>query len=75
MDRFIKFCKENKWAVAMSAAGLVAVILMFSIGFFRTILLVAVVAVCFFLGYLMDKGGIEAVKNFFRNLFSRDTKA
>lgn len=71
MDRFIKFCKENKWATVLGAVGLLVTILLFSIGFFRTLILVAVVGGCFYIGYLLDKGGVDAVKRFFKNLFSK----
>lgn len=75
MERFLSFCRKNKWAVILAAVGLVLMILFFAIGFFRTILILAVVALCFFIGYLLDQGGVDAVKNFFKNIFSKDKNA
>jgi len=69
MERLQNFFRQNKWAVLLAAIGLVLMILFFAFGFFKTILVLAVVAACFFIGGLMDKGGIEEVKNFFRKLF------
>ena len=69
MERLQNFFRQNKWAVLLAGAGLVLMILFFTFGFFRTLLVLAVVAFCFFIGNLMDKGGIEGVKEFFKKLF------
>ena len=69
MERLQSFFRQNKWAVLLAAVGLILMILFFTVGFFKTIIVLAVVAFCFFIGGLMDKGGIEEVKNFFRKLF------
>ncbi|MBQ2770409.1 MAG: DUF2273 domain-containing protein [Clostridia bacterium] len=69
MERLQSFFRQNKWAVLLALAGLVLMILFFTVGFFKTIIVLAVVAFCFFIGGLMDKGGIEEVKNFFKRLF------
>lgn len=69
MERLQSFFRQNKWAVLLALIGLVLMILFFTVGFFKTIIVLAVVAFCFFIGGLMDKGGIEEVKNFFKRLF------
>ena len=69
MERLQSFFRQNKWAVLLALAGLVLMIRFFTVGFFKTIIVLAVVAFCFFIGGLMDKGGIEEVKNFFKRLF------
>lgn len=69
MERLQSFFRQNKWAVLLALAGLVLMILFFTVGFFKTIIVLTVVAFCFFIGGLMDKGGIEEVKNFFKRLF------
>jgi uncharacterized membrane protein len=47
-------------------------ILFFTIGFWRTLLLMLILAICFLIGYLLDQGGPEGFRDFFKKLFSRD---
>lgn len=65
-----RFIKEHKWAVILLVAAIVLFVLFETIGFFKTILLLAFVAAAFFIGMLLDKGGIAEVKEFFRKTFS-----
>lgn len=71
---FWAFVKEHKFTAILLVIGFVLAILLFTIGFWRTILLALILALCFFLGYLLDKGGPEGVKDFFKKLFGKDTK-
>ncbi len=71
---FWAFVKEHKFTAILLVIGFVLAILFFTIGFWRTLLLTLIFALCFFLGYLLDKGGLEGVKNFFKKLFTKDTK-
>lgn len=75
MDKFFDFCKEHKWAVICGSLGLLFAILFMTIGFWRTLLVVILVGACFLLGYLLDKGGIDAVTEFFKKLFAKDKNA
>ena len=70
MNKFSAFCKEHKWAIILVTVGLLFAILLMTIGFWKTLLLLAVVGVCFVIGYLLDKDGPDGVKSFFSNLFS-----
>ncbi len=72
MNAFWEFVKKHKYTVLLVLAGLVLTILFFSIGFWRTILLFLILALCFFLGYLLDQGGPEGIRDFFTKLFSKD---
>ena len=71
MERFLEFVKTHKFTVLFVLIGLLLAILFFTIGFWRTILLAVILAVCFLLGYLLDKSGLEGIKEFFTKLFAK----
>ncbi len=71
MNDFKQFFRDHRWAVLGVLLGLVVTILIFTINFWRTLLLVAIVVVCYIVGTLLDQGGVERVKAFFRELFTR----
>lgn len=62
------FFQEHKWAVILSVLALIIVLLIYLIGWW-TLLAAILVAIAVFFGRLIDRGGFEAVKDFFRNLF------
>ena len=63
-----EFIQEHKWAVILSILALIIVLLIYLIGWW-TLLVGVLIAVAIFFGRMIDKGGFEAVKDFFRNLF------
>lgn len=69
MEGFTEFFKKYKWRILLVAFGILFTILIFSIGFWRTLLLFAIVAVCLLFGTLLDQGGRERVRQFFSALF------
>ena len=71
---FWAFVKEHKFTILLLLIGLLLAILFFTIGFWRTILLALILAICFFLGFLLDKGGPEGCREFFSKLFSKGKK-
>lgn len=71
---FWAFIKEHKFTVILLVIGFILAVLFFTIGFWRTLLLALILAICFLLGYLLDQGGIAGVKDFFKKLFSKDSK-
>ena len=62
------FLQEHKWAVILSILALVIVLMIYLIRWW-TLLVGALVVVAIFIGRMIDRGGIEAVKDFFRKLF------
>lgn len=72
MNTILGFIKNHKFTVLLVLIGLVLSILFFTIGFWRTILLFLILALCFLIGYLLDQGGPEGIREFFRKLFARD---
>ena len=74
MEKFTDFCKEHKWTVLLVCVGLLFAILFMTIGFWRTLLLVALVGVATFIGMLLDRNGVDGTKAFFSNLFSKGDK-
>ena len=50
MDEFRQFLKEYKWRVIGIAGGILLAVLIFTIGFWRTLLLTAITALCYFVG-------------------------
>ena len=71
MNAFLEFVKSHKFTVLLVLLGLVLSILFFTIGFWRTILLFIILALCFLIGYLLDQGGPDGIKDFFNKLFSK----
>ncbi len=71
MNAFLEFVKNHKFTVLFVALGLVLAILFFTIGFWRTLLLLVILALCFLIGYLLDQGGPDGIKEFFNKLFSK----
>ncbi len=67
----MEFFKKYKWRIIGVAAAVVFTILIFTINFWRTLLLTVIVAFAYFIGTLMDQGGRERVADFFRGLFGR----
>ena len=63
-----EFIQEHKWAVILSILALIIVLLIYLIGWW-TLLVGVLIAVAIFFGRMIDKGGFDAVKDFFRNLF------
>ena len=71
MDKFKAFLKEHLWATILVAVGIVLTILLLTIGFFRTLLLAAIVAACLYIGNQLDKNGTGNVKESVEKLFSK----
>lgn len=71
MNGFLEFVKNHKFTVMFVAIGLVLTILFFTIGFWRTLLLLVILGLCFLIGYLLDQGGPDSIKEFFTKLFSK----
>lgn len=71
---FREFIKEHKFTIILVLIGLILSILFFTIGFWKTILLMLILALCFFVGFLLDKGGLEGLKDFFNKLFTKNNK-
>ena len=71
MNAFLEFVKTHKFTVLLVLIGLVLSILFFTIGFWRTLLLLVILALCFLVGYLLDQGGPDGIKAFFNKLFSK----
>lgn len=75
MKDFTDFCKEHRWAIICVLAGLALLILLLTIGLWKTLLVLAVLGICLVIGVLLDKDGPEGVKNFFNNLFAKGKKS
>ncbi len=71
----IEFIKQHKHAVILTSLGLLTAILMLTIGFFSTLLIILLSAVCFLYGWLLDKYGFsganEVIRDFFKKLFGK----
>lgn len=74
MNKLTEFIKQYRWTILLIGAGLLLAILLMTIGFWKTILLAVIIAVFGLFGYLMDRGGPEAVKSFFSALFKGNGK-
>lgn len=68
---FLDFLMKHKFTVILTLIGLIITILFFTIGFWRTIALVLILALCFLIGYLLDQNGPEGIRDFFNKLFPK----
>ena len=70
------FMAQNKGKVFITLIGLAAAVLMLTIGFFRTLLILLLTGICFLYGSLIDKHGFKGanklIGDFFRGLFRRN---
>ena len=71
MEELKALLKEYKWRVIGIVAGIVLAILLFTIGLWRTLLLFALVAVCYIIGRHLDNGGKEELDKAIGRLFSK----
>ena len=71
MEELKAMFKEYKWRVIGIVAGVVLAVLLFTIGFWRTLLLFALVAVCYVIGRHLDNGGKEELDKAIGRLFSK----
>ena len=71
MEELKALLKEYKWRVIGIVAGIILAILLFTIGLWRTLLLFALVAVCYIIGRHLDNGGKEELDKAIGRLFSK----
>lgn len=71
MEELKALFKQYKWRVIGVAAGIVLALLLFTIGFLRTLLLVALVALCYIIGRHLDNGGKEELDKAIGRLFGK----
>lgn len=57
MNRFLEFCEKHKIVIGMGLGGLVAAILMLTIGFFATLLIIVLTGIGLGYGYLAERFG------------------
>ena len=69
---FLDFIIKHKFTVLLMLAGLILSILFFTIGFWRTLLLILILALCFVVGYLLDQSGPDGIREFFNKLFTKN---
>lgn len=65
MEELKMLFEKYKWRIIGIAFGVLIAILIFTIGFWRTLLLGVIVGVCFFIGRMLDNGSAEELKAFF----------
>ncbi len=70
---FKEFIAKHKCMLTLAALGLVTAILMLTIGFFRTLLIVLLTGLGLGYGFLIDRlgfaGANKSIAEFFRKLF------
>ncbi len=64
-----EFCQNHKWAIILGALALIIVLMIYLTNFWWTLLAGVLVLIAVFFGRMIDKGGVEAVKDFFRSIF------
>ncbi|MBQ3131427.1 MAG: DUF2273 domain-containing protein [Clostridia bacterium] len=71
MEELNALLKKYRWRIIGIVAGIVLAILLFTIGLWRTLLLFALVAVCYVIGSHLDNGGKEELDKAIGKLFSK----
>lgn len=66
-----EFYEKYRWTILLVLLGVVLTILIFTINFWRTLLLCAIVGACYIIGRLLDRGGKDAVKQFFDKILPK----
>ncbi|MDD3919787.1 MAG: DUF2273 domain-containing protein [Eubacteriales bacterium] len=66
-----EFYERYRWTILLVLLGIILTVLIFTINFWRTLLLCVIVGVCFLIGSLLDKGGKDAVKSFFDKILPK----
>ncbi|MDO4568587.1 MAG: DUF2273 domain-containing protein [Clostridia bacterium] len=70
-DSFIEFVTKHRWRILLVAIAVIALILLFTIGFWKTLLVVGIVALCYFIGRMLDNEGKDGFAAFFKALFGQ----
>lgn len=69
-NSLLAILKKHKWKISLSLIALIVAILMLTIGFSRTLLIIVLTVPGFLYGYLLDRlgfvGANKAIANFFR---------
>ena len=58
-EKIKAFCKTHQWTCVLVIFGIILTILLLTIGFFKTLLLLAIVAICGFIGLKLDQNGVK----------------
>ena len=75
MEQLRTFVAAHKWTVCCTALGFLLVLLLLTIGFWRTLLIAVVVGGSFWLGWLLDRSGPEGVKALVNKLMNKGNNA
>ncbi len=71
MEDIKAFIERYKWRILAVAIGILLTVLLLTLGFWRTLLLLVIVAVCYFIGMLLDNGGKESIKGIIQTIFKK----
>ena len=71
MEELKALLKEYRWRLIGIVAGIVLAVLLFTIGLWRTLLLFALVALCYVVGRHLDNGGKEELDKAISSLFRK----
>ncbi|HPF53074.1 MAG TPA: DUF2273 domain-containing protein [Eubacteriales bacterium] len=66
-----EFFAEHKWLVVCVSTAIIVGVMLLTLGFWRTLLLTVLISIGTFFGIMLDKGGAQAVSDFFKNLFGK----
>ena len=58
-EKIKEFCKTHQWTCVLVVFGIILTILLLTIGFFKTLLLLVIVAICGFIGLKLDSNGVK----------------
>lgn len=67
----IEFCIKHKYCITYGVVGLLSAILMLTIGFFRTLLILILSAIGITAGYFLDRYGLKTIREVIKFTFKR----
>lgn len=71
MSKFFNFITSHKWTVLLTAGSAIVITLLLTIGFWKTLLIVSLLGIAFFVGFFADKYGFSWFKDQFSKLFDK----
>lgn len=71
MSKFFAFVASHKWTLLLTIGSAVILTLLLTIGFWKTLLIVSLIGIAFFVGFFADKYGFSWFKEQLSKLFDK----
>ena len=71
MQKFLEFLAKRRWTAIFSVAGLILAVLLLTVGFWKTLMILVFAAVFGLAGSMLDRDGGASVRAFYDRLFHK----